>query len=435
MQENTEKYATVSVYKFGKNGWRAQFPYKVDEKTWKRITRVLKTEGRDTKNGHKARDAAMKEAEELRKQMNEDALEPPENRMTVGECVERYIDSCTDIHRSTESSYRGMLKRHIAPKIGDKRLSDFSEKDAQTWVDWMGKHYARSVVFNSLRLLRAALNYASEEAQGWVPRNVARAAKPRKSDVMEQDRPNALTDGEYARVLSVVNTALQEDNQRGYYDLPHMLAIKIALLSGMRRAEICALRWRCVDFKENYVSVELSIGQTDREFYLKEPKSKSSRRIIECPAELMADLKLRYAAMMEQYQSARLDTTDNPCSIDDLYVIGGVDGSWMKPPRLDDHWRALSKTLALKGTQNKPVTFHCLRHTYATRLIQAGVDIGTIAALLGHSTPSITQDRYISTGSEAKRRAADLLGVVSAQTVAEYSGQKVLPMGKTGTED
>ncbi len=426
-----DKYATVSVFKYGKSGWRAQFPYKDDSGKWRTKNRVLSAEGRDKGRSTKARDNAMREAEDLRKQMNAEeraaSEAQPENRLTVSQCVSAYIDTL-DIGRSTETSYRGMLKRHIAPRIGDMLLSDFTKGDAQAWVDWMGDNYARPVVANSLRLLRAALDYAADEEQGWVSRNVAKKAKQKKDESPEQDRPNALTDGEYARVLSVIDSALNANGGSGYGELPHMLAIKIALLSGLRRAEICALRWRCVDFNRGSVSVVMAIGQTDNGFYLKQPKSKSSRRTVECPEELMRDLKRRRAAMMEQCVSAGIPFDE------DLYVVGGIDGQWMKPPRLDDHWRPLSKTLGIRGTQNKPVTFHCLRHTYATRLIQAGVDIATVADLMGHSKTSITLDRYTSTGSHAKRRAADVLGEASARTVAEYGGDNVVELDKTGTE-
>lgn len=66
----------------------------------------------------------------------------------------------------------------------------------------------------------------------------------------------------------------------------------------------------------------------------------------------------------------------------------------------------------LRGTQNKPVTFHGLRHTYATLLIQNGMDITTVSSLMGHSKTSITLNRYASTRDQQKHAAAKRLGQV-----------------------
>lgn len=407
-----ERFSTVSLLKYGEDRWRAQLPYKDENGKWKKITRTLTTKGRDKGRSKRIENCAHDEAEALRKELNEQ-FQADENarnataaeQVTVFRCVSSYLTSeCVNVHRSTMTGYVGLLNRVIAPKLGEVPLSDLTRDDVQTWLDSLSNHYSRPVINNALRLLRAALNYAIDPDQGWITYNVALKARPKKQDQAPNTTPNALTDAEYARVLATVNAALCSDN--GYRDLPHMLAIKIALLSGLRRAEICALQWRDIDFNEGSITVVRSVGHTDHEFYIKDPKSKTSTRTVECPRELMNDLSHRRAAMVERCQAAGVPFTGT------LYVIGSIDGAFLKPPRLDDHWRHFSKNLSLHGTQpDKPITFHCLRHTYATILLQKGLaDVATISKLLGHSKTSITLDRYASTGSQAKRRAADAMG-------------------------
>ena len=355
--------------------------------------------------------------------------------MTVADCARAYLDSLTNIHRSTRASYSGLLARVIAPRIGSIPLSELSKQDVTNWAASIVEDYSRNTCNNAMRLLRAALDYARDEEQGWITRNAAARVKLPKAEGGEQDTPNALTNAEIARVAATVNSALYADPENQlevFRKLPHMLAVKIALYTGLRRGEICALQWRDIDFEHRTVSVNRSIGIDGSEFYIKEPKSKSSRRTVECPPELMEDLKKRRAAMLEECAQAGIKLTPNH------YVIGNVDGEYMKPPRIDDHWRAMVRALALVGTNpDKGMTFHCLRHTYATVMLQNRLtDLVTLSKMLGHSNPSITLNKYGSTDNEAKRLAADRLGAFVANKAAQHDVTKqILELGKTGTEE
>ena len=433
--ETKDKAGNITAEK-----WRAVFYYKDADGKRRQKNVTLETEGRDKGRSTQIQRAASNEAEALRQKLNQEVVEeakraeeeakrPKPVRCTVADCVRSYIEDC-DIQRSTATSYRGMLKNAIAPKLGGILLDDLTKEDCKKWIGWVSRKYSRPYASNSLRLLKGALSYACDDEQGWVGRNVAVNVKVPKADKDESaSKPNALTDAECARLLNIVNTALYSPD--GFKDLPFMLAVKIAIYTGLRRSEICALQWKSVDFDNGTVSVTQSIGHTNSEFYVKDPKSKSSYRTVECPDELMRDLAERKRAMQEQCMELGVPLTG------EHYVIGGADGSFLKPPRIDDHWRALSKNLHLMGTQNSPVPFHGLRHTYATMLIQSNeVDITTVSAMLGHSKTSITLDRYASTGSKAKRNAANVLGGILEQGQAKHANDgQVIELGKTGTDN
>lgn len=447
MQLDTEKYASYSLIREDKkrpNGaiaykWRAQYPYKDDSGRWKNKRVTLKTEGRDKGRSNRIRKAAELEAEQLRQQMNAEqeaatieASKPKPTVITVAACVEAYIDTWCKVQRSTETSYRGMLKNGIAPRIGSIPLVDLRKAACDRWVTEMLEEYSRPYVSNSLRLLKAALDWACDpeehDGEPWTERNPASRVRLPKPDKSDFKRPNALTEDEATVLMSVVNSALSTPN--AYGELTFMLAVKISLYAGLRRAEICALRWRDVDLKGCTIHVEQSIGHTNSEFYVKDPKSESSRRAVPMHPELMEDLKRRRAAMIEQCFELGVPLTP------EHYVLGGADGSFLKPPRINDHWRALSKNLHLMGTQNTPVAFHGLRHTYATRLINEGTPISQIAALMGHSNPTVTINRYTSPSERGMREAAERLGESLQADIKKRGGRgQVIDLGKTGTDD
>lgn len=443
---STERYLTFSLRSYqgtakdesGKivpiTKWRAVYPYFKDGK-WLNTSRTLKTETPTQKLTNKLGKELAREAEAIRQKLNmEAALDASllktklDSMMTVSDCVQLYIDSNVSIAKSTRSSYSGMLRRVIAPRIGSIPLQTLTKADCTDWAIEISAAYSRDTAANSLRLLKGALAYASDVDQGWCDRNVAQRVKLPEADCETRSIPNALTHLERSRLLATVNAALASEG--GYKALPKMLSIKIALYSGMRRSEICALQWKNVNFSKGIITVAQSIGNDGKRFYLKKPKSKTSYRSIECPAELMEDLKKRETAMKEQCIEAGIPFTK------DMYVTGDISGDWMKPARLDDDFRPLSRTLCLRGTQDKPITFHCLRHTYATVLIQdMKVDVVTVAALLGHSDPAMTLRRYASTGTDAKRGAADSLGeALKACALAHESDGEILELAKTGTD-
>lgn len=393
-----ERYATSSIYKYMNDRWRAQFPY-FEDGVWRKKTQLLEHRGRDKGRSHKHRDAAMVEAEAIRARLNAEAeaeaLEPAVS-MSVAELVSSYITMvCADIARSTATGYSGMLRRNIEPYIGSIPLEDLTEEDVQEWVGVMAKKHARSTACNSLRLLRGSLKYGLRKKL--VSENVAAWAKVPKNEDADYGQPNSLTGRERVRVLNTLNASI---------DVPAILAAKIALYTGLRRGELCALKWKCVDFSHFSIRVEAAIGHTDAEFYIKGPKSVSSRRTIpNRPEDLMHDLAARKRNMEEE--CTRLGTEFSG----EMFVLGLPDGSFLKPPRVNDAWRALSKALNLHGVLNRnTVTFHDLRHSFATYAVANGVDPRTLASLMGHSKASMTLDKYASADPKATASAMDALG-------------------------
>ena len=181
-------------------------------------------------------------------------------------------------------------------------------------------------------------------------------------------------------------------------------AASIALLTGLRCGEVCALKWTDWDEGDGVLSVTKSIadegGASLRE---KGPKTAAGVRDVPVPPRLKDVLGRRKAYMVEQ-----LEELGGGTRIDDLRIIGGEDGSTTNPHILSNDWGKYAKKRGLVGAAGKKLTFHSLRDCYATTLLGAGVDVKTAADLLGHSDGGATLLKYYASALDGHKRNAAL---------------------------
>lgn len=169
---------------------------------------------------------------------------------------------------------------------------------------------------------------------------------------------------------------------------PYYYGFLISLYTGLRLGELLALKWQDINFKNKTLSVNSTTSKCThlhRQIDLEDmPKTRSSMREIPLTKVLVELLK-------------RLQSSN-------VYVLCNKYGK-----KVD--YRAYQKSFErlLKKLQIKHYGFHSLRHTFATRLLESGVDIKTISELMGHSNPTITLNRYVHTNLENKRKAMQKL--------------------------
>ena len=160
----------------------------------------------------------------------------------------------------------------------------------------------------------------------------------------------------------------------------------LSLLTGMRIGEICALKWTDIDMKKRQIKVYKTLQRICRKnekskIFIGNTKTSSASRFIPISNFL-------YNFLMSIKPSNR-----------DTYFL--TNSSKPKEPR---NYRKIYNTL-LKKQKIKITSFHALRHTFATRLIENKVDIKTISELLGHSSPNITISIYVHSEYSTKRKA------------------------------
>lgn len=199
-------------------------------------------------------------------------------------------------------------------------------------------------------------------------------------------------------------------NLAEYEEGPFKLAVRLALMTGMRQGEICALRWKDIDEKRREIHITHSLKRVNGRYKLGSPKTENSIRTIPYGNELSKALGERRRAA--ERECAALDTRLS----DDSYVVGSpIDGRFYSPQVLGKNWHTFSRICGLTGTQNQGVRFHDLRHTFATHAIASGQDVKTVSAILGHANAAMTLNIYSDALADSKRTSMDMLdGVFSA---------------------
>jgi DNA-binding transcriptional regulator YhcF (GntR family) len=177
------------------------------------------------------------------------------------------------------------------------------------------------------------------------------------------------------------------------------MLVWLTMVTGFRRGELCAIRWRHVDLEAGVLTVERSIGQRSGRTWEKDTKTHQHRRIALDPQTiaLLGEHRRRYEA-----RAAAVELELN----DEAFVFSlAVDGSThLKPDSVSQRYARLARRLGIS------TTIHKLRHYSATELISAGVDVRTVAGRLGHGSGGTTTLKvYAAWVSESDQRAATSL--------------------------
>ena len=158
----------------------------------------------------------------------------------------------------------------------------------------------------------------------------------------------------------------------------------LALATGMRRGELLALRWRNVDLDLAMLKVEHSLEQTKAGLRFKSPKSTHGRRSISLPSSAVTLLNKHRREQLELRMALGMGKPDA-----DALVFCNHHGEPISPNLLTVLW-----SQAVTRHRLPRVTFHALRHTHASALIDAKLDVVKISRRLGHSSPVITLATY-----------------------------------------
>ncbi len=340
--------------------------------------------------------------------------EPPAPRMSEAGCAEyckAYVELLAKtgaIEPSTALDYSKNLK-HLG-SLAALPLAGVGRTDIEQWeLELLDKGLSPVTAGKCHRILKQCLTHAYEA--GDIARNPMLGVRPPKR---AKKPPNALDADSRARLIRILGETGPTALRTG---------IALALYAGLRQGEACALRWRNVDLAAGTLRVEESIGIGTGGAYLKEPKTGGSRRTIPMVPQLLEIIRQRRAAMLEACAEAGVLLRG------DSFVIGRVDGAFQGPTDLGRQWRALASSYGLTGVTGARVTFHDLRHTFATVAIAEGVDVKTVSSMLGHANAAMTLNVYAASDPDAKRAAATKIGAAFERpsNVIEFR-----PTGTTG---
>ncbi|HHY45282.1 MAG TPA: site-specific integrase [Firmicutes bacterium] len=182
---------------------------------------------------------------------------------------------------------------------------------------------------------------------------------------------------------------------------PILRLVILAMHTGMRRGELLALRWYCVDLEKGFVKVEWSLQRVDGQIVIDKPKSKKSRRVV--PIDEEAVEMLRRMRETSKY---------------DLVFHRG-DGTPLDPSTVTHQFARIAERAGFKGMR-----FHDQRHIYATYALLAGVDLRVVQELLGHEDISTTANTYTHVLEDLKSDAAKMIASVLPKTGKRQTSAK-----------
>lgn len=382
------------------SGEDARAPSQRRREVWREITTTFDPES--VKTRAEALDALAAWKRDMNRADRMGGL--PSAKSTVYEYVSSFIDDLDasgSVEKSTISEYRTTAKR-IREGFPTAAIAELTPTMIQKWENGLtAQGLAPSTVLKYHRLLSEVCKHAVNMREiEWNP------CAPVKTPKRAAHSPNALTSPDYARLAATLETMEPS---------PVVTAAAIAMYTGLRQGEVCGLRWRDYNAEAHTITVSEAIGKAGGTDYSKTPKTKASRRNVPVSPQLAAILARRRAAMVETLEEGGYSALD-AAEFGALYVVGYVDGRFHSPTLIGRAWKALAESFGLIGTQGRRVTFHDLRHSFATRAIAAGADVKAVSAVLGHTNAAITLNVYADADPESKRRATDLV----AQAIAGH---------------
>ena len=354
--------------------------------------------GRDPSTGKRKQQwvtvrGTKKEAEsklaELQHQLNTGEF-VKSSKLTVREFLTQWFQDYvkTNARAATAEGYKIIVERHLIPSLGGIALAQLQPSHIQGYYaralregrcDGKGGLAARTVVHHH-RVLREALSHAVK--WGLVGRNVADAVDPPRAVNKEM---KALDSAGVLRLL---------DAARGTVYFP---LINLATFTGMRRSELLGLRWLDLNLSRGTVSIAQVLHcLPGGRIVFEQPKTARSKRLVKLSHETTLALRA-YRDTVE----ADLEQVGDSISGDRL-LFSQINGAPLLPNTVTHAFAKIARRAGLEG-----FTFHSLRHTHASIMLQQGVSSKTVAERLGHSTVVITLDTYSHLTPGVKEDAAD----------------------------
>ena len=291
--------------------------------------------------------------------------------------LENYIRPSVKVR--TYERYKLIIEQHLSDKIGCMELNDLSPLILQRLITSLlqngnkktGKGLSASSVNAVISVIQSSLKTA--HLLGLAKEYAADKIKRPK---LAEKPVECFTIAEQKQIEQAILNGKKDK----------LYGILLCLYSGLRIGELIALQWSDIDFTKGILTVSKSCHDSKNGLIIDEPKTATSRRVIPLPKQLLPILK------------------DVKKRSDSSFVVS-ADG---KPVSVRSYQRSFE--LLLKKLKIPHKGFHSLRHTFATRALECGMDVKTLSEILGHKNPTVTLNRYAHSLMEHKTDMMNKLG-------------------------
>ncbi len=306
--------------------------------------------------------------------------------MNFNEWLDIWLDKYqkNTIKLRTYFTYQNLIRLHIKPSLGNYELEQLNTSILQDFVNYKinhgnlinGNSLSTSTILAITSILKSSLRFAL------------------KLDLIKKDCFSFLSIP-YLKQKEVDAFSLKEQKKIEDYCLKsnktNYFGIVLCLYTGIRIGELLSLTWNDIDFKKRLLYVRHTLARIKKEekviTILAEPKTKKSKRIIPLSSTL-----IHYLKEIKNKSTSK-------------YIISTKSNSFVS---IRSYQRTYEKLLKRCNVDYK--NFHVLRHTFATRALESGMDVKTLSEILGHTNATITLNRYAHSMINYKIMMMDKLG-------------------------
>ena len=284
-------------------------------------------------------------------------------------------DRQNDVKSSTLECYRRNIRCHILPRLGERVAAELTAEEVNDFIQQMQEDFSPKLV---------------REVGGLLLRIVAIAGVGYGDDVeLPKTKQKAVEVFTESELRQVGKTILRCPDRTG-------LGVLLTAYTGLRLGELCGLQWQDVDVGAGLLHIQRTVERIAQIgggtcLTVQPPKTENSERWIPIPKEMLRMLK---------------PETKQP----DSYLLTG--GEIVPDPRaMQYRYKVLLERCGVRYRN-----FHCLRHSYATRCVERGVDVKSVSELLGHADVRTTLRLYVHSSMDYKRRAVEGIGFLKGIT-------------------
>jgi integrase len=305
--------------------------------------------------------------------------------LTFTDVVEQWLSvTSLKVKPSTYADYTSILNLHVIPQFGNRiiqtvtalEINHFTKAKLENGRTDGNGGLSPKTVRDILSLIKSIMDFA------WGEKLISNRLSITYPKLRQQT----------IRVLSRQEQAALEAVLTADINI-HKLGILLCLYTGIRIGEVCALLWQDISFEYNMLSVRQTLQRIKN---LNDDGSKT-KILIDTPKSLCSVRKIPIPTFMSPL--LRNFANDNH-----TYFLSTANTDFTEPRTMQNHFAKFIKLANIADAN-----YHALRHTFATRCIEAGVDIKSLSEILGHANVNITLNRYVHSSFDQKRDGMDKL--------------------------